>query len=312
LRKIAILGVGVVAVIVLLLISSFAQDGSEEEQVEIVPRQSKIPENAVKATPETDLFPPQLHSNEYAEPVPMPGPVNTAGAEDSPFITPDGSTFYFFFTPGGDVPVEEQITDEVTGIYVSRRIDGQWSEPERAILQDPGKLALDGCPFVQGDEMWFCSAREGYTGVRFLTADYIDGEWRNWEWVGDKLTFEYEVGELHISADGSELYFHSPRSGGKGEVDIWVSKKVDGEWQDPENIEAVNTAGMEGWPFSPKTAKSYGLLDSILVTPPSSGRRGLTVSGKNPNSSFRSSQQNQHLMMKVTFTSATISSRMGK
>jgi len=91
LRKIAILGVGVVAVIVLLLISSFAQDGSEEEQVEIVPRQSKIPENAVKATPETDLFPPQLHSNEYAEPVPMPGPVNTAGAEDSPFITPDGS-----------------------------------------------------------------------------------------------------------------------------------------------------------------------------------------------------------------------------
>jgi Tol biopolymer transport system component len=249
LKKITILGIGAVAIIALLLISSLVQDGSEEEQFEIVPRESKIPENAVKVTPETDLFPPQLHSDEYAEPVPMPGPINTAGAEDSPFITPDGGTFYFFFTPGADVPVEEQITDKVTGIYVSKKVDGEWSEPQRVVLQDPGKLALDGCPFVEGDTMWFCSAREGYTGVRFLTADCIDGKWQNWEWVGDKLTFEYEVGELHISADGSELYFHSPRPGGKGKVDIWVSKKVDGEWQEPENVEAVNTAEVEGWPF---------------------------------------------------------------
>jgi len=98
LKKITILGIGAVAVIVLLLISSLVQDGSEEEQVEIVPRESKIPEDAVKVTPETDLFPPHLHSDKYAEPVPMPGPINTASGEDSPFITPDGSTFYFFFS----------------------------------------------------------------------------------------------------------------------------------------------------------------------------------------------------------------------
>jgi hypothetical protein len=45
---------------------------------------------------------------------------------------------------------------------------------------------------------------------------------------------------MHITADG-ELYFHSARAGGKGQYDIWVTRKVNGEWQQPENIAAVNS-----------------------------------------------------------------------
>lgn len=51
-------------------------------------RESKIPADIVKRTPETDQYPPILHSDEYYEPVPMPYPISTAGAEDSPFILP--------------------------------------------------------------------------------------------------------------------------------------------------------------------------------------------------------------------------------
>jgi hypothetical protein len=60
---------------------------------------------------------------------------------------------------------------------------------------------------------------------------------------------EYQVGEMHINADGVELYFHSSRAGGKGQLDIWVSRNVDGEWQPPENVEAVNTPDNESLPF---------------------------------------------------------------
>jgi len=108
---------------------------------------------------------------------------------------------------------------------------------------------LDGAEFVQGNVMWFASAREGYTGVNLFTAEFKDGKWINWQYIGDKLMKDYQVGEMHITANGSELYFHSPRNDGKGQYDIWVSRNVNGEWQPPENVAAVNTAENDGWPF---------------------------------------------------------------
>ncbi len=79
-------------------------------------REGAIPADAVKMTPATDLDPPVVNSAEFEAPVPMPGPVDTAGAEDSPFITPDGQDFYFFFTPDVRADVTKQLLDHVTGI----------------------------------------------------------------------------------------------------------------------------------------------------------------------------------------------------
>ena len=193
--------------------------------VDKVDRETKIPANAVKILPETDEHPPLLNSSDYEKPVPVPGGVNTAGAEDSPFITPDGITLYFFFTPDINVPVEKQILDGVTGIYVSKKVNGEWSEPERVVLQDLGKLAMDGCEFVSGDIMWFCTVREGYTDIHWFTAEYKNGMWQNWK-IADFP--DYKVGELHITGDGTELYFGSDRPGGKGKrlliaVPLWHS-----------------------------------------------------------------------------------------
>jgi len=124
-------------------------------------RREAIPATLVKMTTDLDPFPPVLHSNEWQEPIPVDGPINTAGAEDSPFITPDGNTLYFFFTPDVSVPPEKQLLDGVTGIYVSTKQNGIWGQEARVLLQDPAKLALDGCPFIKDAILWFCSAREG-------------------------------------------------------------------------------------------------------------------------------------------------------
>jgi hypothetical protein len=210
-------------------------------------RETRIPSGAVKMTPLEDLHPPKLHSDLWEEPVPLSGPVNTAGAEDSPFMLPDGNTLFFFFTPDVTVPPEKQLLDEVTGIYVSTKHDGIWQEPERVVLGDD--ISLDGCEFVQGDVMWFCSARAGYTGVNWFAARMRSGDWTNWEYVGDQFDPSYKVGELHFSSDWAELYYHSDRDGGKGENDIWVTRKLNDEWQQPSNVEIVNTEKGEGWPF---------------------------------------------------------------
>ncbi len=210
-------------------------------------RTESIPASMVKITPETDVYPLKSLTNEYEDPVPLPYPVNTAGAEDSAFIMPDGNTLYVWFTPDPNIPVEKQVSDGVTGIYVSQKTNGIWNDPQRVILQDPGKLALDGCEFVLGDKMWFCSAREGYSGLHWFTADFKAGKWQNWQNADFKP--EYEVGELHITADGKELYFHSPRPGGQGGYDIWVSTNVNSEWQEPVNLAVINSTYTDGWPF---------------------------------------------------------------
>ncbi len=104
----------VIAVVAVGLYSGFlAQNG---QQPPLQTRESAIPSDAVKMTPATDVHPPVLHSSGWDAPVPLSSVINTAGAEDSPFILPDGNTLYFFFTPDVSVPAEKQVLDGVTGI----------------------------------------------------------------------------------------------------------------------------------------------------------------------------------------------------
>ncbi len=234
-----------------------------------IDRELQIPAQATKVTPETDVNPPLVYASDYEQPIPVPGRVNTAGAEDSPFVSPDGKTLYFFFTPDANVPVQQQVLDGVTGIYMSHYENGEWARPERVILQDPGKLAGDGCEFVQGNVMWFCSVREGYTGLHWFTAEFQNGILQNWQ-IAD-FNPEFQVGEFHISTDGTELYFASERPGGKGELDIWVSKLANDVWQEPANVTAVNTIHSEGWPALNPAAdelwftRDYGIWRSKRV-----------------------------------------------
>ncbi len=218
--------------------------------------------------PASDEFPPVLHSDRYETPVPLGSGVNTPGAEDSPFVTPDGNTIYFFFTPDVSVPVEKQVTDGVTGIYVSRKKAGEWQPAERVVLQEKGKLSMDGAACVQDNRMWFASARGGnLRDVDIWTADYEDGKWQNFRNAGKRLNVDFEMGEMHITADGDEIYFHSSRDGGEGGLDIWVTRLVDGKWDDPENVSAVNTVESEGWPFVTRDGEELWFLRPYHGTP---------------------------------------------
>jgi hypothetical protein len=245
----------------------FASGLGQASEVPLPSRESAIPTNAVKMSPASDQYPPILHSDNWELPVPLSLAINTAGGEDSPFILPDGNTLYFFFTPDVSKPAEQQLTDHVTGIYVSHFENGSWTNASRVLLQTAGKLALDGAAFVQGNTMWFASAREGYSGMNLFTAEYVGGKWSNWQYTGDKLNLEYQVGEMHITSDGKTMYFHSPRPGGMGGYDIWTTENVNGVWQPPQNVAAVNTDGNEGWPFITQDGNELWFTRTYLGTP---------------------------------------------
>ncbi len=216
----------------------------------MVPREARIPETAKKVMPEGDAFPPVVHSEAWEQPVRLEGPVNTAGVEDSPFMTPDGETLYFWFTPDMNVPPKKQILDGVTGIYVAKREGEGWSVPERVVLQGPEDLAFDGCPFVLGDRICFCSIRGGnFRTIDMWWAEHRDGRWQGWKNAGKQWNEDFRVGELHITADGRKMVFASDRPGGKGKQDLWITERVGGQWQEPQNLSAVNTEIHEGQPF---------------------------------------------------------------
>ena len=219
-------------------------------------------------TPEKDAHPPILHSDEWFPPIPMEGSINTPGAEDSPFISPDGNIFTFVFVPDVRVPPEKQLLDGVSGIYITKKMDGVWTEPERVVLQEPGKVSLDGCQFLQGDVIWFCSAREGnYRGVDIWRAEFRDGRWLNWENAGEQFNVEYQMGEFHFTANWKTIYFHSDREGGSGEYDIWVTHMVDGTWTQPENVREVNTDSFDSRPFVTQDGSELWITRTYLGTP---------------------------------------------
>lgn len=211
-------------------------------------RYSKIPADARKGTPATDPFPPILVSSEYAEPAPMSGPINSMGAEDSPFISPDGSEFFFFYTPDVRVPAELQVLDSVTGIWHSRFEGGEWTEPTRVVLDnDP---AMDGSEQIVGDTLWFASIRShdmlGYIDV--FRAVRRDGEWTDWKNAGQQLNVDYNIGEFHLSSDHRTMYFGSPE--GSSNFDIWKTERTATGWGTPQNLGApVNDAHSQSQPF---------------------------------------------------------------
>ena len=223
-------------------------DKPQEEPEPPPNRHNLIPTDVPKQTPETDRHPPVLHSFLWEDPEPLPGPVNTAGAEDSPFMAPGGDRFYFFFTPDVRVPAEKQILDEVTGIWVSEITGEEWSEPTRVVLIEEG-LSLDGCPYASPEELWFCSVRAGNLREIDFWIATASGEGYAVRNAGEELNLDVGVGELHVSGDGDTIYYHSEAEGGKGGVDIWVTEKTGEGWSTPVNVEAVNSEHSEGYPY---------------------------------------------------------------
>lgn len=91
-----------------------------------------------------------------------------------------------------------------------------------------------------------------------------DGKW------GKPVPFKYNnvnaysVGDPWISKDGTTLYFVSNMPGGKGGTDLYrITKNTAGEWQNAENLSALNTAGNERSPSLDETGGFYFSTDGL-------------------------------------------------
>jgi len=211
------------------------------------------------------------------------GPVvNTVLWTWDPHISPDGLSLYF--------NTEQKRPDGTWyyDIWVTTRntTEDMWGQPDEIEINTD---AFEGAPSLSADglEMYFVSDRPGGSGsvdIWVTERKTKDSPWGAAVNLGPTVNCAAAENGPSISADGLELYFSeaiwsspSPRTGGMGSSDIWVTKRKtkDSPWGTPANLgPTVNTSAGEASPSISKdgltlyfmSKRGYGSPDIWVTT----------------------------------------------
>lgn len=256
-------------------------------EVQILPEWVNSPENEFAPVPFTDdllyfsslvggrakLFRTARQDGQWSTPIEPQGlPEMAAEHFGSGAFSPDGSRFYF-------TQCSAVNPDLVGGnglrahceIFVIRRSDGGWGQPER--LRDYINMAncTNTHPFVAQERgveyLFFASDRDGGSGgldlymcERTLEGDDLDfsfpqnlGEAVNTG--GDEITpfFEPQTQTLFFSSNG-----HTSLGG----MDVFKTVRAAGRWTKPENLGVPFNSTCDDFFFSPKKSGNGGFFVS--------------------------------------------------
>ena len=193
-----------------------------------------------------------------------PKKINTAGWEDSPYMTPDGKKLYFMYTPYNFFPVflggqPQKVGPSRPGhknsyngnpyldadTYVcARRADGTWSAPKNCSFNTHYGDAC-GMPNHSGKTFYSLTQTKPQPVEPNLhvVEKNRDGSWGIPKDLGIGIERAYRDDNPHVSFDEKTIWFVSTRPGGHGKRDIWVTKKDENEiWSKPDNMSStINT-----------------------------------------------------------------------
>ncbi len=164
--------------------------------------------------------------------------LNSSSDDYNPVVSGDGSTLAFMHK----LPFYD-------AIYISRFVDGHWSKPENITPQ----VMSDGNQFVtdlsyDGKTLYLSVQDEFNSDI--YTSKYVDNRWTPSESMGPEINTKYWESHASISEDGNTLYFASNRTGGAGNMDLYMSKKnALGIFGPAQNIKELNTDLNEDTPF---------------------------------------------------------------
>jgi hypothetical protein len=180
----------------------------------------------------------------YASPTPMRTPqlfgegvISTGDDEFGGQFSPDGRTLWF----SKSVP-----RFHIDTIFVAQFRDGHWQAPEIADFSgiwhdyDP-TLAADG------QRLYFISDRpradrKPHPNYDIWYLDRTRSGWRAPKNAGAPINGSWSSHFAVTTRNGS-LYFTSDHPGSKGYLDVWMSRLVDGRYEEPSNLgDAINHA----------------------------------------------------------------------
>lgn len=115
----------------------------------------------------------------------------------------------------------------ITDIWVSKRssVTDPWGEPEN-LGQPVNSATYDAGPDLSPDglTLFFGSYRSGAMNLWISQRNSKEDPWQTPVQAGPDVNNSAVDDAAELSWDGTELYFQSRRSGGRGDFDLWVVK----------------------------------------------------------------------------------------
>ncbi|MBS1512510.1 MAG: OmpA family protein [Bacteroidetes bacterium] len=155
---------------------------------------------------------------------------------------------------------------------IHKRSDGSWTNAERLRIRNFEKFSMT--PQIgasmghDGKTMLFYMTDKKGSFDNDIYVSFLEGGdiWTAPKSLGKKINLpDYNEMSPFIAADGVTLYFASDRPGGIGEMDIWMSKRLDDswtKWSDPVNLgKPINTEGSEAF-FTLDAGGEYAYMTS--------------------------------------------------
>jgi hypothetical protein len=156
----------------------------------------------------------------------------------NPIISADGKSFAYM--------VSLKFYD---AIMFSRLINGKWTAPVNITpeLQSDGDFYIS-CLSSDG-KLIFLSRDDNYNSDIY-SSSFNGNTWSKTVKLNKNINTKYWESHGFISDDGEQLIFASDRPGGFGGLDLYISRKVNGDWGPAVNLgPEINTQFNEDRPF---------------------------------------------------------------
>ena len=169
---------------------------------------------------------------------------NSDVSDFSPVFYKDG--FMFTSEKGGK-------TDRWTGRSYSNIFFVRSGEKPKMLEGIAGKYHNGNPSFIGDDYMIFTrnnpkKTKDGSYNLMLKEAIKENGEWKlskDFPYNNEKYNVAYPA----VSKDGKYLIFSSDMQGGKGGMDLYISKRINNKWSEPQNLSSVNSSGDDMFPY---------------------------------------------------------------
>ena len=163
---------------------------------------------------------------------------NDEKANFNPIVSADGKSFAYMVT-----------LKFYDAVMLSRLVNGKWIAPVNITpeLQSDGDFYIS-CISADGKQL-FLSKDDNYNSDIF-SSSFNGKAWSKTVKLNKNINTRYWESHGYISDDGNQLIFASDRPGGLGGLDLYISRKVKGDWGPAVNLgPEINTQFNEDRPF---------------------------------------------------------------
>jgi hypothetical protein len=138
----------------------------------------------------------------------------------------------------------------VNAIFCSKKEYGKWQPQIEITSEINAGEDCSSCSLNSDGTELFLYKTDNYDGAIY-SSNYVNGAWSPIKKLNKNINTKYYESHASISADGKKLYFSSNRTGGQGNLDIYVSEMTaQGDWGPAVNLgAAINTPYNEDTPF---------------------------------------------------------------